>query len=280
LPGLLSSVARTYVRRSPIEKGKYRLVQAMRRIDRPERVISQVSGRFLMELDLSEYLQGQLYYYGYYDKPLTQLMQDTLRPGSVMVDVGANLGTFSLLAASLGATCHAFEASPDICSALRRNIALNKFTGIEVHQLALSDHSGEATFYIFQETGQRNACGQSSFVRRGAGREIRVPVETLDSALSGLSRIDFIKIDVEGADFLVLRGARAILEKFHPVLVVEALEELAVKLGGSVAQILEILWEHGYQVYNLTGSGMARVTRSTPSITHANLAAMVPAAVR
>src|SRR5271170_4238585 len=112
MPGLLSPIARTYVRRSPIEKGKYHLVQAMRKIDPPERVVSQVAGRFLMELDLSEFIQGQLYYYGYFDKELTQVIEETLRPGSVMVDVGANVGIFSLLAASLGASCHAFEASP------------------------------------------------------------------------------------------------------------------------------------------------------------------------
>jgi len=280
MPGLLSSIARTYVRRSPIEKGKYHLVQAMRKIDPPERVVSQVAGRFLMELDLSEFIQGQLYYYGYFDKELTQVIEETLRPGSVMVDVGANVGIFSLLAASLGASCHAFEASPDVCVALRRNIALNKFTDIVVHECALSDHCGEASFFLFEETGSRTACGQSSFLRRGPGREIRVPLKTLDSELSEFPQIDFIKIDVEGADFLVLRGARAILEKFHPVLVVEALEELAAKLGGSVAEILEILWEHGYQVHTLTRFGMEPVTRSTPPIIQANLVARFPAVPR
>jgi FkbM family methyltransferase len=280
MPGLLSSIARTYVRRSPIEKGKYHLVQAMRKIDPPETVVSQINGRFFMELDLSEYLQGNLYYYGYIEKELTRFIQDTLRPGSVMVDVGANVGTFSLLAASLGASCHAFEASPDLCAALRRNIALNKFTGIVLHECALSDHSGEASFFLYEETGARNNGGQNAFFRRGAGREIRVPMETLDSALSELSQIDFIKTDVEGADFLVLRGARAILEKFHPVLAVEATEELAAQLGGSVAKILEILWEHGYQVDRLTRSGTVQIARSAPPFTYATLVARYPGAAR
>ena len=58
MAGLLRSIARGYVRHSPLEKGKYHLVQAMRKIDPPEKVVSQVAGRFLMDLDLSEYLQG------------------------------------------------------------------------------------------------------------------------------------------------------------------------------------------------------------------------------
>ena len=95
-----------------------------------------------MELDLAENLQSQLYYYGYYEKDLTRLIESIIRPGSVMVDVGANLGTFSLLAASLGATCYSFEASPTVCAALRRNIALNQFANITVRECAVSDHAG------------------------------------------------------------------------------------------------------------------------------------------
>ena len=99
----------------------------MRQIDPPAKVVSQVAGRFLMELDLAESLQGLLYYYGYYERDLTRFIESIIRPGSVMVDVGANIGTFTLLAASLGATCYSFEASPTVCATLRRNIALNEF---------------------------------------------------------------------------------------------------------------------------------------------------------
>lgn len=276
MSSLLRSMARSYVRHWPIEKGKYHIVQAMRRIDPPGKVVSQVAGRFLMELDLSEYLQGQLYYYGYYEKHLSQLIQETLSPGSVMVDVGANIGTFTLLAASLGATCHSFEASPENCAALRRNIALNKFHGITVHECAVSDRQGEATFFLYEETGARKSCGENALFRRGAGREIRVPMETLDSALCGLSRIDFIKSDVEGADFLVLCGARAILSEFHPIVVLEATEELASELGGSVRQILETLWEHGYEISIMNGRRLTRVTPSSPPIAYATLVARMP----
>ncbi|AXC15170.1 methyltransferase, FkbM family domain protein [Acidisarcina polymorpha] len=276
MPGLLRSIVRSYVRHSPIEKGKYHVVQAMRRIDPPKKVVSLVAGRYLMELDLSEYLQGQLYYFGYFEKELTRLIEASLQPGSVMVDAGANIGTFSLLAASLGATCHAFEAAPDNCAALRRNMALNQFTSIEVHECALSDHSGEATFYLYEETGERNMCGQNALFKRGHGREIREPTATLDSALSDLPRIDFIKSDVEGADFLVLRGARGILDKFHPLVVVEAAEELASKLGGSVQDILKILGEHGYRVSELTRSGLVPIDPSTRPIEFATLVARFP----
>ncbi len=276
MPGLLSSIARQYIRKSPIEKGKYHLVQAMRKIDSTEKIVSQVAGRFLMELDRSEFLQGQLYYYGYYEEELTRFIESTLHRGSVMVDVGANIGIFSLLAASLGAACHAFEASPDNCAALRRNIALNGFTGITVHECALSDHSGEATFYLYEERGARNNSGQNALFRRGTGREIRVPMMTLDAALRDLPQVDFIKSDVEGADFLVLQGAGEILDRFHPTIAIEATEELAERLGGSVMQILETLWRHGYEIQRLTPSGLSPITRSTPSISYATLVAHVP----
>ncbi len=248
----------------------------MRRIDGRESVVSEVAGRFLMDLDLSEYLQGNLYYYGYYERELTKFIEESIRPGDVMVDVGANIGTFSLLAASLGATCYAFEASPDNCAALRRNVALNEFNGIHVCECALSDHRGETTFYLYEEPGMRKTCGQNALFRRGAGREIKVPLETLDLALKDLPRIDFIKSDVEGADFLVLRGARAILEKHHPTVVIEAADELASKLGGSNAELLDILWDHGYEVSRLTQSGLQPVFKSSPAFAFATLVAHFP----
>ena len=80
LAGLLRSIARGYVRHSPLEKGKYQLVQAMRKIDGRENVVSQVAGRFLMDLDLSEYLQGNLYYYGYYERELTKFIEELFDP--------------------------------------------------------------------------------------------------------------------------------------------------------------------------------------------------------
>ena len=169
MAGLLRSIARGYVRHSPLEKGKYQLIQAMRRIDGRESVVSEVAGRFLMDLDLSEYLQGNLYYYGYYERELTKFIEESIRPGDVMVDVGANIGTFSLLAASLGATCYAFEASPDNCAVLRRNIALNEFSGIHVYECALSDHRGETIFYLYEEPGMRKHVRAKRAVSTGGG---------------------------------------------------------------------------------------------------------------
>lgn len=271
---LFRSAAYAYIRNFPVEKGKYHLVEATRRFCPPRKVISKVAGGHLMELDLSDHIQSFLYFYGYYEKQLTELIQATLRPGSVMVDVGANVGTFSLLAASLGAISYAFEASPDVCSALRRNIALNGFSNIVVHECAMGDHLGEASFYLFEDTGKTNR-GQSALFRRGSGREIRVPMRTLDSTLADLSRLDFLKCDVEGADFLVLRGARELLDRFHPVVAVEASAELAAKLGGTAAEILDVLWEHGYQIERLTRTGTAPVTRDTPPLSNASLIASV-----
>lgn len=276
MPELLRSIARSYVHHFPIEKGKFHVAEAMRRISPREKVISQVAGRFLMELDLSEYLQGMLFYFGYYERQLTRLIKETVRPGWVMVDAGANVGTFSLLAASLGATCYAFEASPTNCALLRRNISLNKFTGITVHECALSDRSGVTQFFVYEEPGMGKAGGLSAMFRRGAGREIQVPMKSLDVVLGDLPRIDIIKCDVEGADFLVLRGAQSILKKLHPIVVVEAVEGLANQLGGSVADILATLWECGYEVYTLRASGSALVPKTTSTLDSATLVARFP----
>ena len=254
---VLRALARSYVRHSPLRKGRFWVGEAMRRtVDRQEKLTTEVLDRFVMDLDLSDPLQSYIYYFGHFEQGLCSLIEKSVGPGSVMIDVGANVGIFSLLGASLGASCHAFEAAPTVASDLRRNIALNNFEKITVHECAVSDHCGEATFYLYEETGAKTNHGQNALFKRGAGREVVVPVQSLDSCLGNLSRLDFIKSDIEGADLLALRGAQKLIEKFHPIIAVEADQQLSSELGGSIADIYHLLRRHGYQVYSLTPEGV------------------------
>ena len=147
-------------------------------------------------------------------------------------------------------------------------------SGIHVYECALSDHRGETTFYLYEEPGMKNTCGQNALFRRG-GRD-KCAARDSRSGAKRPTADDFIKSDVEGADYLVLRGARAILEKHHPMMVIEAADELASKLGGSIAEILDILWGHGYEVSRLTRSGLQPVVKSGPSFAFATLVARFP----
>ncbi len=158
------------------------------------------------------------------DEGLTRLLASEVRAGDVFVDVGANVGYYSVLAARAGARVHAFEAQHALARSLVSSAALNAFEErITVTHGALSDRAeGFADFFLAADP---SLLGVPSLLPhdwlRGGGVE-RVPVTTLDAYAqrNAITRIDVIKIDVEGAESLVLRGMRDVLQRCRPRLIV------------------------------------------------------------
>lgn len=138
-------------------------------------------------------------------------------PGKVFVDVGAHIG--SVIAAvrdHTGADIVAFEAMPDKASQLSR-----KFPGIKVHACALGEEPGEVPFFV-----NKQLTGYSSLIRPEAApdhtiEEIRVPLLRMDDLVSSRD-VDVIKIDVEGAEISVLRGASNVLTECRPLIMFES----------------------------------------------------------
>jgi FkbM family methyltransferase len=154
------------------------------------------------------------YWLGSYELGKRRSFERTIFPGAVVVDIGANVGYFSLLAAVLaGKTGRVFaiEPSPRNADYIRRHVRLNKFSTVTVIEAAISDRSGEAFF----DLGASIATGHLS-----ESGQIRVDLVTLDSLLAEETLLppDFIKIDVEGAEFAVLQGAKDVLSQHQPVL--------------------------------------------------------------
>ncbi|ABW11578.1 methyltransferase FkbM family [Parafrankia sp. EAN1pec] len=145
-----------------------------------------------------------------------RFLLDYLNPGDVFVDVGANVGVYTLLAASLpGVHCIAFEPSSDSWDQLIENINLNQLSQVEVHRVAVGDQSGEIDFTIGHGTVNQVASPDI------ASRRERVPVVRLDDVVPHDRRVTLIKIDVEGHEPAVLDGARALIERLAPALLVE-----------------------------------------------------------
>lgn len=154
-----------------------------------------------------------------YERPKVQLLQQVMRPGAVFVDIGGNKGDFSLIAAratSDDARILCFEPEPDNVAWIRRSVARNGYRSIEVVPVALSDVAGTATLHLGEKSGWhtlvRNADEPASDV-------IDVATITLDAALAarGIDRVDVLKLDVEGAEDLVLAGAQHTLRPGHPM---------------------------------------------------------------
>jgi FkbM family methyltransferase len=177
-----------------------------------------------------------------------------------VIDVGANIGVWSLLAArrNPAATIHAFEPVPGIAAQLQYHARLNHAQGIRVNACAVAAENGRQRFFAVKEGN----IGASSFYEPCGGVAVDVPVTTLDTyvASAGVGRVDMIKIDAEGSEFLVLEGARRLRGADEgPLIFFELNEELCAHCGVTGADVKSRLVELGYGIYRWDGAAFAPV---------------------
>jgi FkbM family methyltransferase len=161
-------------------------------------------------------IQRHVYVFGVWEPDVTAWMWRQVQPGAVVVDVGANVGYFSLLAARLvGDTgvVHAIEPLPSTVRRLRRNVDLNPSRRVTIHDVACSDFEGEMEIFA----ASADNIGSASTLG-GDHSEGRVRCVRLDSILADVdpARISVVKIDTEGGEAAVLRGARKTLAVMEP----------------------------------------------------------------
>lgn len=169
------------------------------------------------------------------ETPHYRWIRERLRPGDVALDCGANLGLFTvMMARSVGrrGVVHAFEPSPGALGDLVRVLRMNRVGNVVVSSSALSDQCGEALFCditdgdVRREASHLDLLGRIGFLQEKFNvrdhRPVRVPTVTLDAYTAEHSLAPaLMKIDVEGAELLVLEGARRCVAANRPALVIE-----------------------------------------------------------
>jgi FkbM family methyltransferase len=203
------------------------------------------------------------------------LIERILRPGMTVVDVGANHGMFSLEAAHLigrDGVVHAFEPTPSTRALLLSNLAANQLANLRVFASALGESPGTARLRVHREMSGLNTLAHRDVTWNRntlvADEIIDVPVTTLDAhaAAEGLDRIDFLKIDVEGFELGVIRGARALLRaKRVDRILLEIGDVTCATAGFAPIEVLNELDSMGYHLYGITPRGtVASRVRSFP----------------
>jgi FkbM family methyltransferase len=205
-------------------------------------------------------------------EPELAVLENFLSAGAVLVDVGANYGIYSLAASRLvGASgrIFAFEPARSTFSVLEKNIALNRIANVQPVCLALSDGTGEGRLYHHVDSSRNSLMGGAS-----AQEAEVVQVSTLDRALLelGAPRVDFVKIDAEGADELVCRGALDTLQKDLPVVMFEHLPAARVELPASGAG--SVLAGLGYEFHKMDGARPVRI--ESKGLPEGNIVAVHP----
>jgi FkbM family methyltransferase len=211
-----------------------------------------------MAVDLSTAHGRRLYAYGFCE-PASLALRALLRPGDVMIDAGANIGLFTVLAGSrVGSegSVIACEPYPATAALLRDNVERNGFSFVEVREVALAEAPGELEMRVFEP-----GSGFSSFAPADTtgSTTITVPVTTLDETAGHLlERTRLVKLDVEGAELRALRGASALIERARPDFIIELEPEHLARQGASVADVQSLLEDAGYAGYEIAEGGTLR----------------------
>jgi len=181
-------------------------------------------------------------------------LRDIDRP--VMLDVGAHHGECCLVGAMLhDLTIHAFEPHPDSVAVLRQVIAATYIPNVHVYEVALSNVPGTGVLKTPLDERKWDLATLGVPSRFGEWTEQTVSITTLDlwGEENHIDHVDMIKIDVEGAEVHVLRGAHALIETFTPMLIVEVMKKNLNQMGSTTKDVTGRLREWGYKMREILG---------------------------
>jgi len=214
-------------------------------------------GKIVFEYDLAGYRGTAPMYFGSYSLLVVNAMRRMLRPGDIFVDVGANIGYLSAVAADLvGPTgqVHAFEPVPEYFEKLRRLAAINIQYSIQPNACAAGEEAGAQQIYVAREPGQSTLVpSYKSAAEIAASRT--VPVVRLDAyfAERKIARVNLIKIDAEGFELPILQGTRRYLEtqQHRPAIICEIAPRAYPLMKRSVSELRDFMESCGYTARDL-----------------------------
>jgi FkbM family methyltransferase len=258
---LISKAIVAYLRHIPLQHGKWRLLESS-------------TGFLTVELEPGVLVRVSSMEDSYVAKGWKEVEEakhliSLLKPGMTFFDVGANIGLYSILAAKrVGprGVVHSFEPTPATAVRLEANVGLNNFSNIKVNQVALSDKRGTAKFYLHQADDRNSLSAISS-------NSIVIPTITLDEYIAEnlISAVDLMKMDVEGAELLVLQGASKLISgRNAPTIMLEINGPALEGMGTSEGDLTALLNECGYELRTLAQHSGYRNVLATkhPSARH------------
>lgn len=226
-------------------------------------LIDNFRGDALFMCFLREHMGGQIFFRGDYSGNQLTLIEKLLDPDGVFIDAGANQGEFTIAAARIVrmGKVIAFEPVSEYRERLLENVRLNDFRNVQVIAAALGDKNDFLPIYDQQENysdGTRHAGLSTLFASesRQWAREV-VPVKRLDDVLKELnvSRVDIIKLDIEGAEWIALCGALATIKSCRPILILEIGRETCRAAGYEPEALVEWLGSLNYRIEKIIEGG-------------------------
>lgn len=257
LEEILLRAVRLYTFNTPVRKGKYRaFLTALGccRVPHTAMPVKLRDGRRFVA-DLTTGMENTLYFLGEYEPAISRITSALVESGDVCVDVGANFGWYTILmAAQCGPAgqVHAFEPVPSIYAELEGNVALNRrLSPVFLNQLALADREATKEIHTFADIPS----GHASFSpgRSIVAETLACEVAPLDHYLETheVTHVDFLKVDIEGAEMMFLEGASRLFNQPEPpIILMEMARETTEHFGYLPDALVKYIAEHGdYEFY-------------------------------
>jgi FkbM family methyltransferase len=254
-PPLWTQCLRAYCHWFPINRGKSRIAKWAFKHMPPlkEPFTASIYDQIRIELwpwlwgDFCSYVLGspEIYHLTYF--------RSRLQESSVVFDIGAYIGTYTFVASQTArkGKVYAFEPDPRSAERLQRSVQISNIDNIQIVQAALGDHTGELPFVLAAYPPQSSLSNDSA-----SGSDIQsisVQLESLDNYCQAqdITHVDYLKIDVEGAELQVLRGGANMIRTSRPEMIIELHETMAPSLGYTTQDVIEYLQGLNYVLYQV-----------------------------
>ena len=208
-----------------------------------------------IQLSHVDHLQLLLYYLGTFEPRALEFMRRSVKPGATILDVGANIGLFTVEGAlSVGPSGKviSIEASPNHAKHVSATAKLNGMENVEVAAVAVGNYEGEATLTLPKDANY----GMFTLGGVAGDESFTVSVRRIDDIVGG-ERVDFIKMDIEGSEYGALLGALETIKRSKPIILIELNEAALVACGATSRQVKDLLESLGYKGRLLDGTPIA-----------------------
>ena len=238
--------------------GFYKRIFKPFRLFRRQTAICRYDSDLKINADLEEWIQQHIYFFGTWDEPGSRFLKSQLKPGDVFLDIGANIGSYSMVASKivgLQGEVHAFEPVARVFSKLMQNIELNKLINISANRNAVYETSGTLELYVSSKENE----GMSSIFHHDteSGEVERVEAITIDEYIEkkNLKRVDMIKIDIEGAEWFALRGMQNTINLFKPLILMEVSDDVMLNGPFKGKDIFDLMKSMNYTMKGIDREG-------------------------
>ncbi len=195
------------------------------------------------------------YELGTNELPVQNALAEQIKPGATFYDIGANIGFFTIIGSRLVTSAGqvvAFEAVPENAQVIQRNCALNGFENVQVVAQAVSSESGSGTLVLSSHDGGAALQGSAE----QAGETITVELTSIDDFVASHPQLapSLVKIDVEGAELLVLQGMAKVLTEIRPIIIFELDDGTMAGLNQKLVACQQYLEAVNYSITELPDS--------------------------